>query len=356
FTKETAYYYPADDTDVDKIVETVKFTETLVLKELLGLNESKSPSPEELPAKILKELTIMEKIIKQQLMQFLEQNHLLLDVLHGFRRERWTEAVDRRNSLHAVYMDFKKTLDSMPHHCLISKLSGIGVRVRFLAWIEIFILGRSQTVHISNKKSAKAAVESSVPQGSVLGPVLFIIHINDCVSELDCGIAMFADGIKPWRVIRTAADEENLQTNLNRLQKWSKDWLFPFNESKCNIIRVGKINSSKGTVYRLDGIPLEEVNVQEDLGVWIKPSLHCAKVAKSVIFVLYLVKVALSASNSDCFTKVFGTFVRPQLGSAIQAWRPWAAKDINTHENVQRRATKLFIGQDSRKGVLWEND
>ncbi|VDL95602.1 unnamed protein product [Schistocephalus solidus] len=163
---------------------------------------------------------------------------------------------------------------------------------------------------------------------------------------------MFADDLKLWRVIQTAADEENLQANLNRLQKWSNDWLLPFNESNCNIIRVGKSNPSNRTVYSLNGIPLKEVDVQKDLGVWItpslKPSLHCAKVAKSAMSILYLVKRAFAAFTTDCFAKVFGTFVRPQLETAIQAWRPWAAKDINILEKVQRRATKLVLGYGSQ--------
>ena len=297
-------------------------------------------------------------------MQFLEDNQLLSDAQHGFRRgrscvtnllyclERWTEAVDRGNTVHAVYIDFKKAFDSVPHHRLLYKLSRIGIRGRLLTWIENFLIGRSQTVHISDKQSAKVAVESGVPQGSVLGPILFIVYINDCASKLDCDIAMFADDIKLWRVIRTAADEENLQENLNRLQTWSNDWLLPFNETKCNIIRVGNVSSSNRRVYRLNGIPLKEVDTQKDLGVWImpslKPSLHCAKVSKSAMSVLYLVKRAFSTFTDDCFKKVFGTFVRPLLESAIQVWRPWAAKDINLLERVQRRATKLVIGQGSQ--------
>ncbi|BHF78270.1 hypothetical protein SprV_0602138300 [Sparganum proliferum] len=210
---------------------------------------------------------------------------------------------------------------------------------------------RCQTVHVGGQQSTEVAVESGVLQGSVLGPTLFIIYVNDCVSELDCGIAMFADEIKLWSVIRTAHDEEHLQANLNRLQQWSKDWLLPFNEKKCNILRVGRARSPNHMAYCLHGIPLQEVDSQKDLGVWIttslKPSLHCTKIAKSAMSVLYLVKRTFSAFDEDCFAKVFRTFVRPQLEFAIQAWRPWTAKDISILERVQRRATKLVAGQGS---------
>nr|VZI09136.1 unnamed protein product [Spirometra erinaceieuropaei] len=124
---------------------------------------------------------------------------------------------------------------------------------------------------------------------------------------MDCGVAMFADDSKLWSVIRTADDEEHLKANLNRLQQWSKAWLLPFNEKKCNILRVGRARSPNHMAYCLNGIPLQEVDSQKDLGVWIttslKPSLHCTKIAKSAMSVLYLVKRAFSAFDEDCFAK-----------------------------------------------------
>ncbi|BHF63234.1 hypothetical protein SprV_0200622600 [Sparganum proliferum] len=417
--KSESLFTPPDyDFDEGPKIESVSFDEATVRKELMTLNESKSPGPDDIPPKLLKELAaelakplsmlfqasfeagclpadwksaritplhkggskasannyrpisltsicckLMEKIIKRELMRFLEQHNLLSDAQHGFRTgrscvtnllnclERWTRSVDEGNALHVVYIDFKKAFDSVPHQRLLHKLSRIGVRGNLLKWIQSFLLDRCQTVHVGGQQSTEVTVESGVPQGSVLGPTLFIIYVNDCVSELDCGVAMFADDIKLWSVIRTADDEEHLQANLNRLQQWSKDWLLPFNEKKCNILRVGRARSPNHMAYCLNGIPLQEVDSQKDLGVWIttslKPSLHCTKIAKSAMSVLYLVKRTFSAFDEDCFAKVFRTFVRPQLEFAIQAWRPWTAKDISILERVQRRATKLVAGQGS---------
>nr|VZI45770.1 unnamed protein product [Spirometra erinaceieuropaei] len=418
FTSESPFTPPDYDFDEGPKIESVSFDEATVRKELMTLNESKSPGPDDIPPKLLKELAaelakplsmlfqasfeagglpadwksaritplhkggskasannyrpisltsicckLVEKIIKRELMRFLEQHNLLSDAQHGFRigrscvtnllncLERWTRSVDEGSALHVVYIDFKKAFDSVPHQRLLHKLSRTGVRGNLLKWIQSFLLDRCQTVHVGGQKSTEVAVESGVPQGSVLGPTLFIIYVNDCVSELDCGVAMFADDIKLWSVIRTADDEEHLQANLNRLQQWSKAWLLPFNEKKCNILRVGRARSPNHMAYCLNGIPLQEVDSQKDLGVWIttslKPSLHCTKIAKSAMSVLYLVKRAFSAFDEDCFAKVFRTFVRPQLEFAIQAWRPWTAKDLSILERVQRRATKLVAGQGS---------
>nr|VZI51418.1 unnamed protein product [Spirometra erinaceieuropaei] len=264
---------------------------------------------------------------------------------------RWTRAVDGSNAVHAVYVDFKKAFDSVPHQRLLYKLNRTGLRGNLLRWIQSFLIGRSQIVHVGDRQSAEVAVESCVPQGSVLGPTLFIIYVNDCVSELNCDVAMFADDVKLWSVIRTEFDEERLQANLTRLEKWSQDWLLPFNVTKYNVLRVGRTRSLNRRVYHLNGVPLQEVDAQKDLGVWVtaslKPSLHCSKVAKSAMSVLYFVKRAFSTFDEDCFVKVFRTFVRPQLEFAIQAWKPWASNDLSILEKVQRRATKLVSGQGS---------
>nr|VZI34892.1 unnamed protein product [Spirometra erinaceieuropaei] len=128
-------------------------------------------------------------------------------------------------------------------------------------------------VHVSDQQSAEDAVNSGVPQGSVLGPQLFLVYVNDCANKLNCYVAMFADDIKIWSTIRSEVDEARLQTNLDHLEQWSKDWLLPFNVNKCTFLRVGRTSSPNHTVYRLTGKPLQEVDAQKDLGVWITTSL-----------------------------------------------------------------------------------
>nr|VZI44438.1 unnamed protein product [Spirometra erinaceieuropaei] len=219
-----------------------------------------------------------------------------------------------------------------------------------LRWIQSFLIGRSQIVSVSDRQSAEVVVESGVPRGSILGPTLFIIYVNDCVSELNCDVAMFADDGKLWSVIRTEFDEERLQADLTRLEKL-EDWFLPFNVTKFNGLRVGRIRFLSRKVNYLNNIPLQEIDAQKDLGVWVtaslKPPLHCSKIAKSAMSVLYLVKRSFSTFDEDCFVKAFRTFVRPQVQFAIQAWKPWTSEDLSILEKVQRRATKLVSGQGS---------
>nr|VZI40184.1 unnamed protein product [Spirometra erinaceieuropaei] len=136
-------------------------------------------------------------------------------------------------------------------------------------------------------------VESDVPQGSVLGPILFLIYVDDAARDLDCEVAMFADDMKIWRVIRGPSDEDRLQMNLNRLEEWSNRWLLRFNVAKCSILRLGTTARSASTRgYFLGGAALQEVEAQKDLGVLtkssLKPSAHCSRVAKTAMSVLQL--------------------------------------------------------------------
>nr|VZH90280.1 unnamed protein product [Spirometra erinaceieuropaei] len=195
-------------------------------------------------------------------------------------------------------------------------------------------------------------VESGVPQGSVVGPILFLIYVDDAARALDCEVAMFADDMKIWNAIRGPADEDGLQMNLNRLEEWSNRWLLRFNVGKCSILRLGNTARSASTRdYFLFDAALQEVKAQKDLGVLttssLKPSAHFSRVAKCAMSALYAIKRAFMDFDEDAFSKTFGTFVRPHLEYGIQAWRPWAVEDQNCLESVQRRATKMVRGQSS---------
>nr|VZI50952.1 unnamed protein product [Spirometra erinaceieuropaei] len=178
----------------------------------------------------------------------------------------------------AVYIDFRKAIDTVPHQRLLHKLSAIGIRGDLLNWIRAFLVGRKQRVCIGDDMSEWVNVTSGVPQGSVLGPLLFILCVNDSLQELDCGKIMFADDVKLWQVIKGPNDQSSLQDYLHRLQTWSKKWLLDFNVEKYAVLHLRPTNSHSNDIsperYRA---PAE--SSQKDLGVWIqnnlKPTLQC---------------------------------------------------------------------------------
>nr|VZI34139.1 unnamed protein product [Spirometra erinaceieuropaei] len=157
-------------------------------------------------------------------MEFLEQGHLISDLQHGFRQnrsflsslllsmEQWARALDEDGRVDVIYTDFKKAFDSVPHKHLIYKLSEIWIRGTLLTWITDFLTGRSQTVCIEASRSTSSPVLSGVPQGSVLGPLLFLIYINDCVDDLGCSAIMFDDDacLEIW----TRALEEGFEVDV----------------------------------------------------------------------------------------------------------------------------------------------
>nr|VZI43485.1 unnamed protein product [Spirometra erinaceieuropaei] len=146
--------------------------------------------------------------------------------------QSWTQALEDRHAVHIAFIDFQKAFDTVPHQSLLHTLKKIGIGGNFLKWIENFLVGRHQVLCIGRGKSDPAIVDSGVPQGSVLGSILFLIYVDDAARDLDCEVAMFADDMKIWSVIRGPDDEDRPQMNLNRLEEWSNRWLLRFNVAK----------------------------------------------------------------------------------------------------------------------------
>nr|VZH90273.1 unnamed protein product [Spirometra erinaceieuropaei] len=146
---------------------------------------------------------MMEALVKSVIQQFCEENSILQDFQHGFRRGRsclsnllacleiWTRALEEGFEVDVVYIDFRKAFDTVPHQRLLHKLSDIGVRGDLLNWIRAFLVGWKQRVCIGDDMSEWVNVTSGVPRGSVLGPLLLILYVNDSLQELDCGKIMF---------------------------------------------------------------------------------------------------------------------------------------------------------------------
>jgi hypothetical protein len=303
---------------------------------------------------------IMERLLKRQITNFLESNNLFTDAQHGFRRNRscltnlilseesWKRSLDEKNEVDVIYIDFRKAFDSVPHERLLNKLSCYGIAGKLHEWLKHFITGRTQRVQVNGCISQSEDVTSGVPQGSVLGPLLFLLYVNDIPANLNCDILMFADDLKIWKAIKSNEDSAELQRNVDYLQEWSDQWLLKFNTSKCSVLSIRSRETVPDRVYHLDGSPMRSASFEKDLGVTIesnlKPSIQCAKSAKKAMSVMRRIKRTFPSIKPDIFTKIYPTFVRSHLEYGVQAWRPWLSKDRLLLENVQRRSTKLVDG------------
>jgi hypothetical protein len=299
---------------------------------------------------------IMERIIKEEIVKLLERNHSIGNSQHGFRRnrscltnlltfmEKVAEDLDSGEPVDVVYLDFQKAFDKVPHQRLLAKLNEIGVRGKVLEWIADWLRGRKQRVVINGEASEWENVLSGVPQGSILGPLLFIIYINDIDMGITNSILKFADDTKVYGKVGTMQDVENLKKDLETLCRWSSKWQMSFNVDKCKVMHLGKRNEK--VEYQMDAVKLVETEEEKDLGVVVsknfKVSRQCAKAAKKGNQMLGMIKRTIMSKKKKVILSLYKALVRPHLEYCIQAWRPHLAKDIELLEKVQRRATRMI--------------
>ncbi|MCU7800493.1 MAG: reverse transcriptase family protein [gamma proteobacterium symbiont of Lucinoma myriamae] len=156
--------------------------------------------------------------------------------------EEWSEALDNHECVDIIYLDFRKAFDTVPHMRLIKKLEAYGIRGNLLKWIANFLKDRKQKVVVEGCESEWADVVSGIPQGSVLGPLLFLVYINDLPDVIKNLVKIFADDTKLYSIIRSRSDNLALQNELGNLSVWSDDWLLGFNAGKCKSMHLGKKN------------------------------------------------------------------------------------------------------------------
>ena len=205
---------------------------------------------------------------------------------HGFTNGRYcptnlldflkvvTTNADEGNPVDLIYLDFAKAFDKVPFIRLFKKIEAHGISGHVLNWIKNWLDGRRQKVCINKEFSNWANVTSGVPQGSVLGPILFSIYINDIDNSLISKICKFADDTKMCKNVGRLEDVISLQNDLNNLYKWSIDWQMQFNVDKCSVIHIG--NKNLNNTYKLGNSNLRSSDKERDLGVIVDSGLKFA--------------------------------------------------------------------------------
>ena len=299
---------------------------------------------------------ILEKLVKEVIVEHLKDNQILSQQQHGFRAKmscltqllEYTfdleNALDKGDCVDAIYLDCQKAFDSVPHGHLLCKLRGVGIEGQVLEWIRGFLRNREQRVSIRGCHSGWRSVWSGVPQGSVLGPVLFLVYINDLLDGLQSSGKLFADDAKIYRSIRSQSDQVILQEDLDKLHEWSEKWLLNFNESKCKVMHFGAKNPNYD--YRMGNTTLATSTMEKDLGILItpnlKPSDQVSRAASAANSMLGRIRRTFTCLDEEMFVPLYKTLVRPRIEYAVQAWNPYLQKDVTKLKKVQRRATKLI--------------
>ena len=258
-----------------------------------------------------------------------------------------------------VYFDFAKAFDSVSHDLILHKLKHLyGVDGLMLRFIKSYLQGRQQQVVIGGSISSKLPVQSGVPQGSIIGPLLFVIFINDmfsCISE-GTNIALYADDTKIWRSIEQYDDHFVLQNDIDRLFAWSIENKMTFHPSKCKVLSVTMQRNILDNLpfniywYNLNNVMIDYVPSHKDLGLIVTNKLlwgaHCDKLVTSASSKLgLLMRTCHFTINKRQKRAFYLSIVRSIFEHCSVIWCPQTATHLSKFAAIQKRAIKWINGQ-----------
>ena len=307
---------------------------------------------------------LLEHIICRHILNHLEKYNILTELQHGFRSGHSCESqliitmndimknFDSKIQTDMAILDFSKAFDTVPHRKLLHKLDNYGIRGNINKWIGSFLMDRKQQVIVEGETSEACTVDSGVPQGTVLGPLLFLCHINDLPSRVKSQVRLFADDCLLYRKIRSLKDQLQLQEDLKALEKWAEEWGMRFNATKCYIMSIHRNQNPFTHFYELNNHILSQVNDNPYLGVMIsanmKWSTHIEKIYKKANSTLGFIRRNLKNCNIRFKETAYISLVRSVLDYSSTVWDPFLQKDIDRLESVQRSAAR-FVKSDYRR-------
>ena len=224
-------------------------------------------------------------MITSNVLKHLDEHNTLTDCQHGFRARRSCEThlltlaqellagLDKKNQHDLIILDFSKAFNRVPHQRLMKKLDHYGIRGSTYNWIRAFLTDRIQQVLVEGATSNSISVISGVPQGTVLGPFLFLLFINDLPYCVQSSTRLFADDCILYRQIKSQQDCDILQDDLNKLAAWEKKWGMAFRPDKCSAIRISRSRNPISIDYSLKGHILDKEDYTKYLGVELQSSL-----------------------------------------------------------------------------------
>jgi len=304
---------------------------------------------------------LMERIIADCVLSYLMDNNLLHPAQHGFLKNRstctnllesfndWTIVLQDNNAVTVVYIDFRKAFDTVSHPKLISKLKSYGISGSLLSWFQEYLNDRSHCTRIGNTYSVFLPMLSGIIQGSVIGPLLFLIFINDLImllASVGINVKVFADDMKVYVRVTGSTDLIRLQSALDLLTDWASKWQLQLSVDKCFTLNLGKPKCD--VTLHIDSNILPVVQTCRDLGVTVcsdlAPAMHIDQIVAKAHQRANNILRCFVSRDPQSLTRAFITYVRPLLEYNSIIWSPYLKQDIDRIEQVQRRFSKRLRG------------
>ena len=305
---------------------------------------------------------IMERIIAQQIYNHLSRNNILHHAQHGFCKGRstctnllesfndWTISIQYKHSVTIAYVDFSKAFDTVSHKKLFARLDSYGIRGNLLQWLCQFFSERTHQTRVGSSLSPTAELISGVVQGSGIGPLMFLIFINELAEILDRAgvkVKLFADDVKVYVQIIGSHDSNKLQCALDLLTSWAETWQLTISVDKCCILNIGRAKPPVMDFY-IDGKKLPTNLSCRDLGVIVshdlKPAVHIGQMVAKAHQRANIILRSFVSRDVALLVRAFTTYVRPIVEYNSIIWSPQNVCDIEEIERVQRRFTKRLTG------------
>ena len=316
--------------------------------------DAKNYRPIALTSHVIK---ILEKVIVKNISTYLEENGKMNPHQHGFRAGRSClsqllahyedilEMLEHNKNADVVYLDFKAAFDKVDHGILLHKVRQVGISGRLGVWLHSFLADREQSVAVDGAVSMPTAVASGVPQGTVLGPLLFLIHILDINEHVRySSVASFADDTRILREVLSVADSELLQADLASLYTWAEQNNMSFNNNKFQ--HINYCTGTKNITYTYkaqDGSPINSVEQVIDLGVTLSCDgtfkTHINNVARKARGQAGWILRTFRTRETIPMLTLYKSLVVPLLEYCCQLWSPWRVGEIQLLEAVQRSFT-----------------